>query len=152
MLLIRKLLPRRCQRRRRLSQQSRRPSKTLKDLWEIKDKLREHVSTAELQEMLTANNQDATSSEYDLRERWLVYFTPRCCFSLNFFGKRFVIAPRALLSTLGVTSANPDDIKRTLLAQVCPLLSFACYSVSFLEIRFSGEFIVSMVRVWHESC
>jgi uncharacterized membrane-anchored protein YhcB (DUF1043 family) len=50
--------------------------KQSKDLWEIKDKLREHVSTAELREMLTANNQDATGSEYDLRERWLVHFTP----------------------------------------------------------------------------
>jgi hypothetical protein len=57
-------------------------------------------------------------------------------------GSQEVQDDAALLSTLGVTSANPDDIERTLLAQVCPSLSFACCSVSFLEIRFSGEFIV----------
>jgi hypothetical protein len=28
------------------------------------------VSTAELREMLIANNQDASGSEYDLRDRW----------------------------------------------------------------------------------
>lgn len=50
--------------------------KQSKDLWDIKDKLREHVSTAELRDMLTVNNQDATGSEYDLRERWLVHFMP----------------------------------------------------------------------------
>ena len=50
-----------------------------KQLWEIKDKLRERVSTAELREMLTVNNQDATGSEYDLRERWLVHFMPFQC-------------------------------------------------------------------------
>ena len=50
--------------------------KQSKSLWEIKDKLREHVSTAELREILTVNNQDATGSEYDLRERWLVHFMP----------------------------------------------------------------------------
>lgn len=47
--------------------------KQSKDLWEIKDKLRAHVSTAEMRDMLTANEQDATGSEYDLRERWLVH-------------------------------------------------------------------------------
>lgn len=49
--------------------------KQSKDLWEIKDKLRAHVSTAEMRDMLTANEQDATGSEYDLRERWLVHLT-----------------------------------------------------------------------------
>lgn len=47
--------------------------KQSKDLWIIKDNLREHVSTAEMRDMLTANDQDATGSEYDLRERWLVF-------------------------------------------------------------------------------
>lgn len=32
-------------------------------------------------------------------------------------------AEAALLSTLGVTAANPDDIERTLLAQVSAILS-----------------------------
>lgn len=50
--------------------------KQSKDLWEIKDKLREHVSTAELREVLIVNNQDATGSDYDLRDRWLVHFVP----------------------------------------------------------------------------
>lgn len=48
-----------------------------KDLWAIKDQLRERVSTAQMRELLTANNQDATGSEYDLRERWLV---PACVY------------------------------------------------------------------------
>ncbi|XP_024382940.1 poly [ADP-ribose] polymerase 1 isoform X2 [Physcomitrium patens] len=43
--------------------------KQSKSLWEIKDKLREHVSIVELREMLAANNQDTTGSEYDVRER-----------------------------------------------------------------------------------
>ncbi|CAM6043738.1 unnamed protein product [Sphagnum compactum] len=43
--------------------------KQSKDMWELKDNLHEHVSTAELREMLIANNQDASGSEYDLRDR-----------------------------------------------------------------------------------
>jgi predicted DNA-binding WGR domain protein len=43
--------------------------KQSKDMWELKDNLRQHVSTAELREMLIANNQDASGSEYDLRDR-----------------------------------------------------------------------------------
>jgi poly [ADP-ribose] polymerase len=39
-------------------------------MWELKDNLHKHVSTAELREMLIANNQDASGSEYDLRDRW----------------------------------------------------------------------------------
>lgn len=54
--------------------------KQSKDLWAIKDKLREHVSTAQMRELLSVNNQDSTGSEYDLRERWLVlscvYYCP----------------------------------------------------------------------------
>ncbi|KAJ7561684.1 hypothetical protein O6H91_03G037600 [Diphasiastrum complanatum] len=38
-------------------------------LWKLKDDLREHVTTAELKEMLAANDQDPCGSEYDLRER-----------------------------------------------------------------------------------
>jgi hypothetical protein len=44
--------------------------KQSKDMWELKDNLHQHVSTAELREMLIANNQDASGSEYDLRDRW----------------------------------------------------------------------------------
>ncbi|CAK9216513.1 unnamed protein product [Sphagnum troendelagicum] len=43
--------------------------KQSKDMWELKDNLHQHVSTAELREMLIANNQDASGSEYDLRDR-----------------------------------------------------------------------------------
>lgn len=53
--------------------------KQSKDLWAIKDQLKEHVSTAQMREMLNANNQDSTGSEYDLRERWLV---PLCLVNL----------------------------------------------------------------------
>lgn len=34
----------------------------------------------------------------------------------------------ALLSTLGVTAANPDDIERTLLAQVSAIVSCVTFS------------------------
>ncbi|RWW33163.1 hypothetical protein GW17_00002147 [Ensete ventricosum] len=37
-------------------------------LWDIKDQLKIHVVTAELREMLEANGQDSTGSEYDLRD------------------------------------------------------------------------------------
>ena len=39
-------------------------------LWDIKDRLKKHVSTSELREMLEANGQDSGGSENDLRERW----------------------------------------------------------------------------------
>lgn len=44
-------------------------------LWDIKDQLNIHVTTAELREMLEANGQDSTGSEYDLRDRWLVFIS-----------------------------------------------------------------------------
>ncbi|XP_058082126.1 poly [ADP-ribose] polymerase 1 isoform X2 [Magnolia sinica] len=40
-----------------------------KALWAIKDDLKRHVTTTELREMLEANGQDSTGSEFDLRER-----------------------------------------------------------------------------------
>lgn len=40
-----------------------------KKLWELKDELKKHVTTAELREMLEANGQDSTGSELDLRDR-----------------------------------------------------------------------------------
>ncbi|GJP52654.1 hypothetical protein CLOM_g11752 [Closterium sp. NIES-68] len=45
-----------------LEQQARR-------LWEVKDKLRTHMSVADMRAMLTANQQDATGSEDALRDR-----------------------------------------------------------------------------------
>ncbi|XWS46946.1 hypothetical protein CRYUN_Cryun14cG0111600 [Craigia yunnanensis] len=39
------------------------------ELWALKDELKKHVTTAELREMLEANNQDAAGSELDLRDR-----------------------------------------------------------------------------------
>lgn len=41
-----------------------------KELWALKDDLKKHVTTAELRQMLEANDQDSTGSELDLRERW----------------------------------------------------------------------------------
>ncbi|GJR32265.1 poly [ADP-ribose] polymerase 1 [Tanacetum coccineum] len=41
-----------------------------KELWALKDDLKNHVSTAELREMLEANNQSTSGSELDLRDRW----------------------------------------------------------------------------------
>lgn len=41
-----------------------------KELWALKDDLQKHVITSELREMLEANNQDSTGSEFDLRDRW----------------------------------------------------------------------------------
>ncbi|MQL98621.1 hypothetical protein Taro_031331 [Colocasia esculenta] len=38
-------------------------------LWTVKDELKKHVTTAEMREMLEANEQDSAGSEYDLRER-----------------------------------------------------------------------------------
>ncbi|XP_021898314.1 poly [ADP-ribose] polymerase 1 [Carica papaya] len=40
-----------------------------KELWALKDLLKEHVTTAELREMLEINGQDSTGSELDLRDR-----------------------------------------------------------------------------------
>ncbi|XP_057858020.2 poly [ADP-ribose] polymerase 1 [Cryptomeria japonica] len=40
-----------------------------KALWKIKDELQKNVKLAELKEMLIANDQEPSSSEYDLRER-----------------------------------------------------------------------------------
>ena len=41
-----------------------------KELWAIKDELKNQVSNSELREMLEANEQDSSGSEYDIRERW----------------------------------------------------------------------------------
>lgn len=41
-----------------------------KDLWALKDDLKKHVTTAELRQMLEANDQDASGTELDLRDRW----------------------------------------------------------------------------------
>ncbi|XP_078440531.1 poly(ADP-ribose) polymerase 2 [Wolffia australiana] len=38
-------------------------------LWAIKDELKRHMTNAEIREMLDANGQDSSGSEYDLRER-----------------------------------------------------------------------------------
>ncbi|XP_057509297.1 poly [ADP-ribose] polymerase 1 [Actinidia eriantha] len=40
-----------------------------KDLWDLKDNLKKHVTTGELREMLEANEQDSAGSEFDLRDR-----------------------------------------------------------------------------------
>ncbi|CAL5193723.1 unnamed protein product [Lathyrus oleraceus] len=40
-----------------------------KELWALKDDLKKHVTTAEMREMLEANDQDSTGSELDLRDR-----------------------------------------------------------------------------------
>ncbi|XP_012569391.1 poly [ADP-ribose] polymerase 1 [Cicer arietinum] len=40
-----------------------------KELWDLKDDLKKHVTTAELREMLETNGQDSTGSELDLRDR-----------------------------------------------------------------------------------
>ncbi|GAB4830505.1 Poly [ADP-ribose] polymerase 1 [Ancistrocladus abbreviatus] len=48
-----------------------------KELWALKDDLKKHVSTAELREMLEANDQDSTGSELDLRD---------CCADGMLFG------------------------------------------------------------------
>lgn len=39
-------------------------------LWSIKDELKKNVSTAEMRDMLEANGQDPSGSEYNLRDRW----------------------------------------------------------------------------------
>ncbi|KAH1078104.1 hypothetical protein GLYMA_19G162800v4 [Glycine max] len=40
-----------------------------KELWDLKDDLKKHVTTTELREMLEASGQDSTGSELDLRDR-----------------------------------------------------------------------------------
>lgn len=40
-----------------------------KELWDLKDDLKKHVTTTELREMLEANGQDSSGSEIDLRDR-----------------------------------------------------------------------------------
>ncbi|KAI7983448.1 Poly [ADP-ribose] polymerase 1 [Camellia lanceoleosa] len=48
-----------------------------KELWALKDDLKKHVTTAELREMLEANGQNSTRSEFDLRD---------CCADGMLFG------------------------------------------------------------------
>ena len=43
-----------------------------KALWALKDDLKKYVSTAELRQMLEANDQGTSGSELDLRDRWYV--------------------------------------------------------------------------------
>jgi len=71
--------------------------KQSKDLWAIKDQLRERVSTAQMRELLTANNQDATGSEYDLRERWLV---PSCVYYCPYTLVSYLVTTRLTRSLL----------------------------------------------------
>ncbi|XP_008794292.2 LOW QUALITY PROTEIN: poly [ADP-ribose] polymerase 1 [Phoenix dactylifera] len=67
-----------------------------KALWDIKDELKKHVTTAELREMLEANGQDSAGSEYDLRDRCAdgMLFgalgkCPICSGSLNYSGGQY---------------------------------------------------------------
>lgn len=46
-----------------------------KDIWTLKDDLKKYVTTAELRQMLDANDQDSTGSELDLRDRWYASFS-----------------------------------------------------------------------------
>lgn len=39
-------------------------------LWKLKDELKKHVSTAELRNMLEANEQDSSGPERHLLDRW----------------------------------------------------------------------------------
>ena len=39
-------------------------------LWKLKDELKKHVSTAELRDMLEANEQDTSGPERHLLDRW----------------------------------------------------------------------------------
>lgn len=59
-----------------------------KALWTIKDDLKKHVTTAEMREMLEANGQDTTGSEFDLRDRWYVpqnsYISMHCIITFFF--------------------------------------------------------------------
>lgn len=67
-----------------------------KALWDIKDELKKHVTTAELREMLEANGQDSAGSEYDLRDRCAdgMLFgaldkCPICSGSLHYSGSQY---------------------------------------------------------------
>ncbi|KAG2713579.1 hypothetical protein I3843_04G174400 [Carya illinoinensis] len=64
-----------------------------KELWALKDDLKKHVTTAELRQMLEANDQDSTGSELDLRERCVdammfgaLSSCPICAGSLRYSG------------------------------------------------------------------
>lgn len=41
-----------------------------KELWNLKDDLKKHVTTAELREMLEINERSTRGSELDLRDKW----------------------------------------------------------------------------------
>ncbi|PKA56487.1 Poly [ADP-ribose] polymerase 1 [Apostasia shenzhenica] len=65
-------------------------------LWDIKDELKKHVATAELREMLEANELDVAGSEYDLRERCadgmlfgVLAKCPVCSGSLHYSGGQY---------------------------------------------------------------
>ncbi|XXG84939.1 hypothetical protein AAC387_Pa11g0138 [Persea americana] len=67
-----------------------------KSLWTIKDDLKKHVTTAEMREMLEANGQDATGSEFDLRDRCAdgmlfgaLESCPICSGSLRYSGGKY---------------------------------------------------------------
>lgn len=67
-----------------------------KELWALKDDLKKHVTTAELREMLEANEQSSAGSELDLRDRCadgMVFGAlgscPICSGSLRFSGSAY---------------------------------------------------------------
>ncbi|XP_072988764.1 poly [ADP-ribose] polymerase 1 isoform X1 [Typha latifolia] len=66
-------------------------------LWNIKDNLKKHVTTAELREMLEANGQDSSGSEYSLRDRCadgMIFGAlgncPICSGSLHYSGGQYL--------------------------------------------------------------
>eukprot|EP01018_Ginkgo_biloba_P034176 Gb_33067 [translate_table: standard] len=70
--------------------------KQSKEMWAIKDSLHKHVKVRELREMLEANGQDSSGSEYDLRERCAdgMLFgalgkCPMCGGGLEYYGGRY---------------------------------------------------------------
>ncbi|KAF7818406.1 Poly [ADP-ribose] polymerase 1 [Senna tora] len=54
---------------RKASDMEKRLEIQTKELWDLKDDLKKHVTTAELRVMLETNGQDSTGSELDLRDR-----------------------------------------------------------------------------------
>ncbi|KAJ4822115.1 Poly [ADP-ribose] polymerase 1 [Turnera subulata] len=90
-----------------------------KELWALKDDLKKHVTTAELREMLEANEQSSSGSELDLRDRCAdgmmfgaLGSCPICSGSLRFSGGAYRCQGyQSAWSKCSYTTCEPERLK-----------------------------------------
>ncbi|CAH2059929.1 unnamed protein product [Thlaspi arvense] len=91
----------------------------IKELWDLKDDLKKHVSTAELREMLEVNEQSTRGSEFDLRDKCAdgmmfgpLALCPVCSSHLSFSGGIYQCHGYiSEWSKCSYTTSDPDRIK-----------------------------------------